>query len=120
MKYVCYSNMHSLAQNKTFSLKFEKVLQIKCPKPNLKIVFILFKIISELENIKQVDVKDEAEEKYLKTESQDLKEAPQYETARIEQEINPETLADMPTKDSETILLEEAAAAKGKPNPFKT
>ena len=104
--------MHSSAQNKAFSLKFEKVLQIKCSKQNLK-------IISELENIKQDDVKDEAEEKYLKTELQDLKEAPPYETAKIEQEINPETLADMPTKDSETMLLEEAAAAKGKPNPFK-
>ena len=39
-------------------------------------VFILFKIISELENIKQDDVKDEARdearEKHLKTELHDL------------------------------------------------
>ena len=62
---------------------------------NFKIVFILFKIISELENIKQDDV--------------DLEEGPQHQSARIDQEINPETLA----KDSEFMrLLEESPAAR--------
>jgi hypothetical protein len=70
-----------VAKNKTsFLLKWEKVSKIKCPKQNFKIVFILFNIISELENIKQDDVKDEAKEKHFKTELLDLEEAPQYQT----------------------------------------
>ena len=48
-----------------------------------------------MENIKQDDV--------------DLEEGPQYQSARIDQEINPETLA----KDSETMrLLQESRNAK--------
>ena len=100
-------------------MKWEKVSKIKCPKQNFKIVFILFKIISELENIKQDDVKDEAKEKHFETELLDLEEVPQLQTARTDQEINPETLSNLPAKDSETnMLLEESAAAKGKLNPF--
>ena len=79
------------------------LLKIKCPKQNFKIVFILFKIVSELKNIKQDDVKYEAKEKHFKTELLDLEEAPKYQMA---------------AKDSETIrLLEVSDAAKGKLNP---
>ena len=92
-----------VAKNKTsfFLLKWEKVSKIKCPKQNFKIVFILFKIISELENIKQDDVKDEAKEKHFKTELLDLEEAPQYQTTEA------------------MMLLEKSAEAKGKLNPIK-
>ena len=84
-----------VAKNKTsfFLLKWEKVSKIKCFKQNFKIVFFLFKIISELENIKQSDVKDEAKEKHLE-------EVPQYKTTEA------------------TMLLEISAEAKGKLNPF--
>jgi hypothetical protein len=64
----------------------------------------------QLENIKQDDVKDEAE-------LHDLEEAPQYQTSRIDQEINTETSSNMPAKDSEdNILIEEFAVASGLEN----
>ena len=95
-------------------MKWEKVSKIKCFKQNFKIVFFLFKIISELENIKQDDVKDEAKEKRFETELLDLEEA------RKNKEITPETLSKMPAKYSKTYLkLVESAAPKGKLNPFK-
>ena len=53
-----------------------------------------FKIISELENIKEGDLKDEAKEKHLE-------EVPQYQTTEA------------------TMLLEKSAEAKGKLNPIK-
>ena len=67
-----------------------------------------------MENIKEDDVKDEAKEKHFETEFLDLEEA------RKNKEITPETLSNMPAKDSETYLkLVESAAPKGKLNPFK-
>ena len=60
--YVCCS------EQDLYLLKWEKVSKIHCPKQNFKIVFILFKIISELEKIKQDDVDLEGKLNPMKTE----------------------------------------------------
>lgn len=65
-----------------FLSKWEKVLKIKCPKQNIKIVFILFKIILELKNIKQDDVKDALREKHFKTGLHDLELVEESATAK--------------------------------------
>ena len=73
-----------------------------------------------MENIRLDDVKvEEAKEKHFTTELLDLEEAPQYQTAKTDQEINHETLLNLPAKDYETTkLLEESAETKtGKLNP---
>ena len=88
-----------LLRTRLVFIEMGKSIKDQCLKQNLKIVFILFKIISELENIKQDDVKDEAEEKNLKAELRDLFEAPQYQ----------------PTEA--TMLFEKSPQAKGKLNP---
>ena len=53
------------------------------------------------------------------TELLNLEEAPNYQTARVGQEINPETLSNLPSKNS-IGKLEESASAKGKLNPTKS
>ena len=57
------------------------------------VVFILFKIISELEKMK------------IKQDDVNFEKAPQYQTARTDQEITPETLSNLPSKDSEKCWL---------------
>ena len=46
-----------------------------------------------------------------------LKDTPNYQTARVDQEVNPETLSNLPLKKS-IGKLEESALARGKLNPF--
>ena len=71
-----------------------------------------------MENIKQDDVKDEAEEKNLKAELHDLEEAPQYQTSRIDQESIKKSTLKLHQDSEANMLIEESAAAKGKLNPI--
>ena len=52
------------------------------------------------------------------TELLDMEEAPKIQMARVDQEINPETLSDLPSKEG-IGKLEESASARGKLNPTK-
>ena len=87
-------------------------LEHECTKQNFNIFFILFKIISDLEKIKE---EMDKENDFL-TELLNFEEAPNFQTARVDQEINPETLSDLPSKKS-IGKLEESASARGKLNP---
>ena len=46
-----------------------------------------------------------------------LEDVPNYQTARVDQEVNPETLSTLPSKKS-IGKLEESALARGKLNPL--
>ena len=48
-----------------------------------------------------------------------LKDAPNYQTARVDQEVYPETLSNLPSKKS-IGKLEESALSRGKLNPTKS
>ena len=81
-------------------------------KKNFKIFFIIFKIISDLEMMKEEIDKENA----FLSELLNLEEAPNFQTARVDQEINPKTLSGLPSKKS-IRKLEESASTRSKLKP---